>query len=65
MNLTSLALIVIAILAICEGIILLVSPKWAKKIMMHVFKDSDVVRKIGFSEAILGIILLFLGLAVR
>lgn len=55
---TKIILLIIALGIIFEGLFIAISTKKARKMMLDIVKDKDKFKIIGWTEAVIGIILL-------
>lgn len=52
----------VGLIALIEGIFVLMFPSSTKKIALKLVRDKEKIRKVGTAEAIVGLILILLGL---
>ena len=57
--------VTVGMLALLEGIIVLLWPNWAKKIVTSLMETPKLMRKLGMTEIVIAIVLLILGVVVR
>ena len=64
MGVLSTVLLVLGILALIEGIIVLLFPGWTKKTGMSMLKSVKKVRQLGIIEIIVAIVLILIGMNI-
>ena len=57
--------VTVGVLALIEGIIVLLWPNWAKKIVTSLMETPRLMRKLGMTEIVIAIVLLILGVVMR
>ena len=57
--------VTVGVLALLEGIMVLLWPDWTKKIVTSLMETPKLMRKLGMAEIVIAIVLLILGVVVR
>jgi len=64
MGVLSSVLLILGILALIEGLIVLLFPDWTRKVGRSMFKNKKNLRQIGIIEIIAAIILILIGMNI-
>ena len=57
--------VTVGVLALLKGIIVLLRPNWAKKIVTSLMETPKLMRRLGMTEIVIAIVLLIIGIVVR
>lgn len=58
------AILIIGLLALIEGIIVVIFPNWSRKVGQKMFKNKKNLRKAGFIEIIVALVLILIGMNI-
>ncbi len=61
----AIAIAIVSILLICEGIFVLALPKKAKTVTIKIIKNETTLRTFGFIELLIGLALLLLAISSK